>query len=333
LYTASLQGQKWSFSIRILIVDDFDDWRRQLHSLLKARPTWQIIAEASDGSEAVQKAEDLKPDLILLDIGLPKLNGIEAARHIRQRSPSSKIIFLSQNSDLDIVRAAFDTGASGYVRKIDAGRELLPAVDAVLGGKQFVSSSVKDYQFGDTSAEKALHSHEVLFYSDDTVLLDRVTRFIAAALRAGNAAIVLATKSHRDSLLQRLKAEGVDTDGALQQGTYISLDATDTLSAIMVNGLPDPVRFFGGIGGSIEAAARAAKSEEPRVVMFGEAVALLQAEGNVDAAIRFEQLGNDLPKVHKVDILCAYSLRSFHGKENEHVFQSICAEHSAVCSQ
>ena len=99
--------------IRILIVDDFEDWRRQVHSLLQARPEWQVIAEASDGSEAVQKAEELKPDLILLDIGLPKLNGIEAARQIRQRSPSSKIIFLSQNNDLDVVQAALSTGASG----------------------------------------------------------------------------------------------------------------------------------------------------------------------------------------------------------------------------
>ena len=319
--------------IRILVVDDFKDWLRQVRLLLQSRPECQVIAEASDGSEAVQKAEELKPDLIVLDVGLPNLSGIEAAQQIRQRSPNSEIIFLSQNSDLDVVRAALDTGALGYVLKTDAGRELLPAMDAVLRGEQFVSNSLKDYQFTDTSAEKAPQSHEVLFYSDDTVLLDRVTHVIAVALKAGDAAIVLATKSHRNSLLQRLKAEGVDTDGALHQGTYVSLDAAHTLSTIMVNDLPDPVRFFGGIGGFIEAAARAAKSEEPRVVMFGEAVALLQAEGNSDAAIRFEQLGNDLPKTHKVDILCAYSLSSFHGQENKHVFESICAEHSAVYSQ
>ena len=107
---------------------------------LQARPVWQIIAEASDGPEAVQKAEDLKPDLVLLDIGLPELNGIEAARRIRQLTPGSKIIFLSQNSDLDVVRAALSTGALGYVRKIDAGRDLLLAVDAVLRGEQFFSS-------------------------------------------------------------------------------------------------------------------------------------------------------------------------------------------------
>jgi CheY-like chemotaxis protein len=311
--------------------------------LLQSRPECQVIAEASDGPEAVQKAEELKPDLIVLDVGLPNLSGIEAARQIRQRSPNSEIIFLSQNSDLDVVRAALGTGALGYVRKTDAGRELLPAMEAALRGKQFVSSSLKDYQFTDglkgrkfsasPGEEKAPYRHEVLFYSDDTVLLDRVTHFIAVALKAGDAAIVLATKSHRDSLLQRLKAEGVDTDGALHQGTYIPLDAADTLSAVMVNDLPDPVRFFERIGGFIEAAARAAKSEEPRIVVFGEAVALLQAEGNADAAIRFEQLGNDLPKTHKVDILCAYSLSSFHGEKDEHVFQSICAKHSAVYSQ
>jgi len=244
-----------------------------------------------------------------------------------------QIVFLSQNNDRDIVRAALSTSALGYVDKTDAQSELLPAVDAVLRGRQYVSSSLKGYEFTDTSGKKSSYRHEVLFYSDESVLLDTVTRFIAAALKADNAAIVLATRSHRESLLQRLETGGVDTDSALQKGTYISLDAADTLSTIMVNGLPDPALFFTGIGGFIEAATKAAKSEQPQVVVFGEAVALLQAEGRVDAAIRFEQLGNDLAKTHEVNILCAYPLSSFHDDEDENVFQSICAEHSAVYSQ
>ena len=104
-------------SIRILITDDYTDWRCQVCLVLQARPEWQVISEASDRLEAVGKAQDLKPDIILLDIGLPKLNGIEAARQMRQVSPGSKIIFLSQNNNLEIVRAALGTGALGYVRK------------------------------------------------------------------------------------------------------------------------------------------------------------------------------------------------------------------------
>ena len=324
--------EQLSSSIRILIVDDFGDWRLQNRLLLQTRPEWRVIAEASDGSEAVQKAKELKPNLILMDIGLPKLNGIEAARRIRQLSPGSKIVFLSLNNDRDIVRAALSTGALGYVCKTDARSELLTAVDAVLRGKQYVSSSL-NYEFVNTVGEKAPCRHEVLFYSDDTVFLDGFARFIAAALKAGNAAIVFATKSHRDSLLQRLKADGVDTDGALQQGTYVPLDAADALSKAMVDGLPDPVRFFGGIGDLIEAAAKAAKSEQPRVVWCGEGVALLHAEGKADAAIGIERGCNELAKTHELDILCAYPLSSFHGEEDEHDFQIICAEHSAVYSQ
>lgn len=123
-------------------MDDHERWRRQARLLLQARPEWEVIAEAAEGPEAVEKANELKPDLILLDIGLPNLNGIEAARRIQQLSPNSKIMFLSQAHDRDIVRAALETGIVGYVQKADAGTELLSAIDAVMRGRQFVSSSV-----------------------------------------------------------------------------------------------------------------------------------------------------------------------------------------------
>src|SRR5712691_1670946 len=128
--------------IKVLIVDDYEDWRRTVRQLLYERPELQVISEVSDGVEAVQKAGELKPDLIVLDIGLPKLNGIEAARRIRQLSPNSKILFLSQNNDLEVVQAALGTGALGYVYKMNAQKELLSAVDAVLLGKQFVGSGL-----------------------------------------------------------------------------------------------------------------------------------------------------------------------------------------------
>ncbi len=316
--------------IRVLVVDDFKDWPRQVRLLLQSRPECQVIAEASDGSEAVQKAEELKPDLIVLDVGLPNLSGIEAARQIRQRSPNSQIIFLSQNSDLDVVRAALGTGALGYVRKIDAERELLPAVDAVLRGKQFVSSRLKGNEFTDISIQKPAHRHEVQFYSDDAHLLDTFADFIAVALKSGRAAIVVVTESHRDGLVSRLKTQGLDVDAATQQGTYIQLDVNKTLSTFMVNDMPDSTRFFPVAGGLIEVATKAARQQDHGVVACGECSPVLWAEGKADAAIRVEQLWDEAGKTFGVDILCGYALSSFHGEEDEHVFQSICAEHSAV---
>jgi DNA-binding NarL/FixJ family response regulator len=110
-------------------------------------PDLQVICEVSDGLEAVQKAEELQPDLIVLDIGLPKMNGFEVARRIRKLNPESKILFLSQESSADVVQEALSLGALGYVLKARAGTELLAALDAVRRGKQFVSKGAIGPQF------------------------------------------------------------------------------------------------------------------------------------------------------------------------------------------
>ena len=128
--------------IRVLVVEDYEPWRRYFSTALQKQPELQVIGEVSDGLEAVQKAEELQPDLVLLDIGLPTLNGIEAARRIRKVSPASRILFVSENRSADIAEEALSTGASGYVVKSDTGSELLPAVKAVLEGKRFISASL-----------------------------------------------------------------------------------------------------------------------------------------------------------------------------------------------
>jgi DNA-binding NarL/FixJ family response regulator len=126
--------------LRVLVVEDFAPFRRFICSTLGKRADLQVIGEASDGLEGVQKAGKLKPDLILLDIGLPTLNGIDAARRIRELAPESKIIFLTQESSPDIVQEAFGLGAWGYVVKTKAASELLAAVESVISEKQFVGS-------------------------------------------------------------------------------------------------------------------------------------------------------------------------------------------------
>ena len=128
----------------VLVVDDYERWREFVSKTLATKLQLTIIAEASDGAEAVKRAQEFQPDLIVLDIGLPTLNGIEAAKRIREVSPASKILFVSENRAPEIVEAALGIPASGYVVKSDAARELLPAVEAVLKGEQFVSARLSE---------------------------------------------------------------------------------------------------------------------------------------------------------------------------------------------
>ena len=184
--------------VRILLVDDFETWRRLVAPIFRQRPELEIICETSDGSEAVQKAEELQPDLILIDIGLPTLNGLEAARRIRVLSPRSKIMIVTQEKSADVLREAFRAGANGYVVKADAGTELLNAVDAVLRGGRFVGRRFGSLAMPEANSPPTERSdcHEVGFYSDDRFLLDHLTQFIGNALKEGRAAIVVATESH-----------------------------------------------------------------------------------------------------------------------------------------
>jgi len=152
-------------AFRVLVVEDHEPFRRFVCSTLEKRPELQIVCEVSDGQDAVRKAGELHPDLILLDVGLPSLNGIEAARQIRKLSHKSKILFVSQESDADVVQEALRIGALGYVVKVNAASDLLPAVEAVCQGERFVSAGLAGQvpaELVDGEVSNRVHQHEVL---------------------------------------------------------------------------------------------------------------------------------------------------------------------------
>jgi DNA-binding NarL/FixJ family response regulator len=141
-----LKTQTAGAKVRVLVVDDNEPFRRYVCSTLLNKQNLSVIGEACDGLEAVQRAEALQPDLILLDIGLPGLNGLAAARRMRELAPNARIIFLTQESSADVVNEALSLGAWGYVTKLQAGRELLIAVELVMQGQRFVSEGLNGHR-------------------------------------------------------------------------------------------------------------------------------------------------------------------------------------------
>jgi DNA-binding NarL/FixJ family response regulator len=297
--------------LRILVVEDHAPFRQVICTELQRRTEFQTI-EAADGLEAVWKAGELQPDLILLDINLPKLHGFDVAKQIRRLASHARILFMSQESSPDIVREALSLGTLGYVHKMSAGSDLLPAIDAVLAGRRFVSRSVA---FTEPTNAPPPRRHEILFCSDDAAVADGFARYVAAALKAAGAAIVLVTESHRIQLLQTLRAQGVDIDGAIECGTCLSIDADVA---------PDPVRFLDAIDGVRDAATKAGNAH-PRVAFCGERAGRLWAAGRTAEAAQLERFCGELAQ--DVDILCAYPVP--FTKDNQ-ALARICEEHTAV---
>src|SRR4030088_1503710 len=123
--------------LRILIADDHDLLRRGVKTLLQSHPNWEICAEAKTGREAVAKAEELKPDILVLDISMPDLNGVEAARRVRKVSPNTEILILSMHYSDQLIREIVDAGVRGYIVKSDSDRDLIIAVETLANHKPF----------------------------------------------------------------------------------------------------------------------------------------------------------------------------------------------------
>ncbi len=352
----SALGVVISTSFRILLVDDFEPWRNYLIAKLGENRALEIVGMASDGPEAVLKAAELRPDLILMDINLPELSGIQAAAKIRGLSPESKILFVSQNLDFDVALAALNAGGFGYVVKSDAECELLTAVEAVMSGERFVSALLGSHDFAGVLGPRAAihprgeesvalparrsirnkpfaHSHEAEFYADDETFLIRCARFIGAALANGDAAISIFRLSHRNRLHQKLEAVGCDFAAAMEQGRYLTSEPSDVLSTFLVNDEPDVARFMKAAGELLTTALKAASGKNRRVAVCGECVAILHAEGKEEAVVELEQLWNELASTYNVESLCGYPIERFRSEQHRPIFQRICAEHSAVYSQ
>lgn len=134
--------------VRILVVDDFVPWQRLVLTQLESQTNYEVISVAVNGSQAVQKARQSQPDVILMDLNLPQITGLEAIRQIRMFAPFSKVLFMSANGDPELIQAAFAAGGAGYILKNDSNTDLIPGIRAVLAGRRFVSRSLAERSSG-----------------------------------------------------------------------------------------------------------------------------------------------------------------------------------------
>ena len=317
-------------SRRVLVVDDHDAWRRAVLSWLRTYSAWEIVGEAVDGVEAIEKAEALAPDLILLDVMLPRLNGIEAARHILARDAPPKVLFMSTHGSWEVAEAALRTGGHGYLVKGDAGRELLRAMEIVAEGGRFVSPrlagrSVEQRQ--DRHADHASRCHEAVIEPDERSLVERYALFAEDALTGGDAFVLVVDPARVAGVEQLLRSRDVDVDEARERGRYLPVSLADALAVCVVDEHPDPARVWAEGTGVILRAASRLKADTRRVWMCGECSPALLRNGKADAAIRLEQLWDELCLTYNLRVLCGYAAPDVsHGD----AFERICAIHSAV---
>jgi DNA-binding NarL/FixJ family response regulator len=195
--------------LRILLGDDHTVLRHGLRKILEERRDWHVVAEAGNGRDAVREATTLNPDLAILDIGMPLLNGIEATRQIVRRAPGVRVLILSMHSDQAYVTQAVQAGARGYLLKESAGAELLEAIAAVAAGKSYFSPAVAQVVFDDyvkTLSEKGITDpYDSLSEREREVLQlvaeGRSSKEIAELLSISPATV----ETHRAHLLQKLR--------------------------------------------------------------------------------------------------------------------------------
>ena len=309
---------------RVLVVEDHEPFRRVICEVLQRRGDVLIVGEAADGLDAIRQAETLRPDVVMLDIGLPTLSGLEVAGRIRASVPDAKLMFVTNESSLEVAEQAFSRGAHGYVYKPRALRDIPPVLEAILRGGQFVSGGLERIAQGDSLAS---HRHDLVFCSSDALLVAAFSRFVGGALDRGNAVIVLLTDAHERSLKRTLQASQVDLALAIRQQRYVSVSINELLAKVMVNGCPDPARFLNAAEELLNEVARHA-GQHAKVVACGECSPTVWADGNVEAAIQLEQLWDDIAKSRQMDILCVYPLAA--RDESVPTVRRLCAEHTAV---
>ena len=317
--------------LRILIVDDHEVVRRGVRSLLSARTEWSVCGEAEDGLEAIEKAKRLQPDIVLMDITMSRMDGVQATKVIRQEVPEAKVILISQNDPSVGRMQAADADARDFVAKIDLPRDLLSTIDRVVGqGKQKIGGRVNQDMQNEPWCrlldDAAPQNHIVQLYQDEKFLSRAVCRFAVSAINHGEGVILVPTSGHWNALRPRLEAEGVDVKAAQSCGQLTVIDADQLLPNFMRNSMPDGPLFLGLAGETITRARGGDRFTKVR--WWGEMVNVLWERGDVAASMGLEDLFHKLAHDRDIAIFCSFLMDNFDGDVHARMLPRLGQNHS-----
>jgi CheY-like chemotaxis protein len=318
-------------SVEVLIVDDQARFRRMVRSLIESQPEYRVCGEAGDGIEAVEKVHQLHPDLVLMDINMPRMNGLEATRIIRRESPDCNVIIVTQNDAMVAREQARIVDANGFVTKSDLIRDLLPEMGRVVMEN---NGSLDETRNAAANGEPwcglltgaAPRDHIVQLYQDQQFLNRAVCRFAAAAIANGEGVILVPTIAHWDAFRPRLESEGVDVQAAEKRGQLTIVDADNLLPTFMRDGMPDSPVFM-GLAANVVSQARG-EGRYPKVRWWGEMVNILWERGDVAASMNLEDLFDQLAHEQDISIFCSFSMDNFNGDVHARMLPRLSENHS-----
>jgi DNA-binding NarL/FixJ family response regulator len=308
--------------LRVLVADDNASILAKASTRL-ARD-FEVVAAVSDGRQALYAARRLDPDVAVLDVTMPELDGFQTARELKQSGSRARIVMMTMHDSDEFVAAAIESGAHGYVLKTRMHSDLVSAIDHAIAGRLFVPSLTSLRAIAPASAPGR---HAMLVGIEPRLFLDDVSRLLAAAIRRGDMAAIIAREAMRDGVAERLLAKGCDLAKAIDRGTYVSLDAAEAVSQVMVGGRLNADRVAAVVD-DFERSRLAVSASNLTVV--GEMSALLCADGHYEAALQLERTWDDLTRGLPFLTVCCHSVAPFNEGRSE-LFPNICAPHSAAC--
>ena len=332
--------------VEVLIADDHDGFRRAIRSLIESEPAYRVCGEAQDGIDAVDKTRQLRPDVVLMDVNMPRMDGLQATAIIQREFPDCNVIVVTQNETTVAREQARIADADGFVAKSDLSRDLLPTMRRVAMANNSRLNSRKGERVNPDGKTASAHGvvanegepwsgllasaapsdHIVQLYQDQEFLNRAVCRFAAAAITHGEGVILVPTVAHWDAFRPRLESEGVDVKAAEKRGQLTVVDADNLLPTFMRGGMPDSPVFL-GLAQNVVSKARG-DGRYPKVRWWGEMVNILWERGDVAASMALEDQFDQLAHEQDIAIFCSFLMDNFNGDVHARMLPRLGENHS-----